>query len=168
MRRKYLVISIVIAFVCCFLFVISRGKNTIDVKQILTRDLRGRTVYINVFCEDASEKGSLGALWRSFIDDGIREILIAKGVLASFDETNCEFLIDCGYKNGLCFPYLGRHFDVHTVGFQSVRLKILDTKTRNVVGELQAKRSRFNRPSKDFINEIITNGIPYLNSPSQK
>jgi hypothetical protein len=162
MRRKYLVISVILALVFCCLIVISTPKSRIDIGKTLTGDLRGRTVYVNVSCDDVSGRGSLGAPWRSYIEDEIRETLKAQGVLPSFVETNSEFIIDCRYRNGFCFPYVGRHWDVHASTFQSVRLKILDAKTMLVVCEIQAKRSRFTRPARDFIHEIISRaGIPH-------
>ena len=77
-RLKYLVISGILALVCCCLVVILTAKSRIDIGKHFSGDLHGRTVFVNVSCDDVSGRGSLEAPWRRYIEEEICDTLKAQ------------------------------------------------------------------------------------------
>ena len=157
MRRTYLVSSVLLALALCALVILlSPNPRIVVEKQAVSAIRPGITAYVQVYCDNRKPKESpLEARGSAYLEDAIVDRLRLCGVSRSINREESDFGVECHYRNALCLPYLGRHWDIHTSAIYRVSIRLVERKTDRVIADVEYRRAPLRRPAQGFVQDML-------------
>jgi hypothetical protein len=85
----------------------------------------------------------------------ISSALDQRGIKINFDENASLLKVECHFLHGWGLPRLNRHFRISFKYITFINIKIINTTTNEVIGEVEYKKPFFQSDQKDIITTLI-------------
>jgi len=159
-----------VVLIIALLLASGRGES-LTVKKAPEVKLKAtNSVYVRVSCANTdSPNPSLKPAGYGYLEDELANGLKSLGISPSVDEAKCEYIVHCSYRNDWATPHIGRHWDVFVTSIYWVNIKLIDRKTKLVIGEVEYKRPRLKtRPPEGFIETMLKELVTPTNQPPKQ
>jgi len=140
------------------------GTQYIKVKKKLAQ---GLGIYSSAYIESRNPKIAESKLskfdnWAMSVRSEVFDVLKAHGLKPYVKEMDADLIVRCIFSSGCGLPRFGRHFDLITEYIDFVSIKLIDSKTNKLIGEVEYRRPFLakNPPHlvRDMMNALTQSG----------
>jgi hypothetical protein len=92
----------------------------------------------------------------AFIDGELYSILRIRGFSISYGKPEAvDLRVECLFRRTIGCPSLGRHFSVEIRHISFVNVKVIESQSNEIIGEVECTRSWFGKLPPNFVRLII-------------